>query len=304
MISVKISQELATQIEKDFINFKVENNNEYVSFFARSENVNITIYHNKKDEYKATFQGPQELEFVKLYIPDFVLEEKEERKINQESKEYLDKESQIGSDEVGFGDFFGPVVVCATYFDKSYNDIIIDYGIKDSKKLTDKKILEIVPKFIDKVDYSLLVVDNEKLNELFNSGKNLNEIKAILHNQALYNVYLKHKNALAYYVDQFCSPENYYKYNKEQKNILFNIHFETKGESKYPSVALASVIARYAFLKYMQNLNEKYNVEIPLGASSKVDEFAKKFIEDHSIDELDKIVKKKYINYKNLFKLF
>ena len=77
----------------------------------------------------------------------------------------------------------------------------------------------------------------------------------------------------------------------------------TKGESIYPSVAAASIIARYAFLLEMDALNEKYETKIPLGASSKVNEFAKEFIAHNGITEFNKIAKKNFANYKEVINI-
>ena len=48
---------------------------------------------------------------------------------------------------------------------------------------------------------------------------------------------------------------------------------------------------------------KKYGIKIPYGASNKVTEFAKKFVKKYGFDELDKIVKKNFANYKELTKL-
>lgn len=303
MITLKLTPEKKEEIIKFFEPFKVESNNEYIVFSAKYEGLTLNIFENKKGVNKAVFSGEKELDYIKVFFPDYEVQE-EKVKESKEAKKFFFEDFQIGSDEVGFGDFFGPIVVVACYYDEEIESIIKEAGIKDSKKMSDQKILEVVPKIINKVDYSLLIVENDKLNSLFAEGYNFNRIKAILHNQALYNMYLKHPYSLKYFVDKFCSEEKFYEYVKDQPNILFNITFEEKGESKFPSVALASVIARYKFLVYMQELGKKYNCEIPFGAGKKVDEFAKKFLDEHSIEELDKIVKKKFVNYGNLFKLF
>ena len=79
-----------------------------------------------------------------------------------------------------------------------------------------------------------------------------------------------------------------------------NITFKTKAESMYPSVALASMIARYCFLKEMEVLNNKYQMEFPKGAGIQADKFVQDFIKVHGIDELRKVAKLNFANYKNL----
>ena len=74
--------------------------------------------------------------------------------------------------------------------------------------------------------------------------------------------------------------------------ILKNIIFREKGEVHFPSVALASCIARYTFLQEIDFLNKKYGVKIPHGAGSGVNAFAKKFIEKFGIEEFKKITKR------------
>lgn len=49
----------------------------------------------------------------------------------------------IGCDEVGVGDYFGPLVTCACYLDNSQIEIFKKLNIKDSKKLNDEYILQI-----------------------------------------------------------------------------------------------------------------------------------------------------------------
>ena len=40
---------------------------------------------------------------------------------------------QAGSDEVGTGDYFGPVCVCASYVTQDNVDFLIKLGVRDSK---------------------------------------------------------------------------------------------------------------------------------------------------------------------------
>ena len=54
--------------------------------------------------------------------------------------------SYIGVDETGVGDYFTPVVSVACFIPKNNIDEIINLGVKDSKKLNDKKIITIAKK--------------------------------------------------------------------------------------------------------------------------------------------------------------
>ena len=67
--------------------------------------------------------------------------------------------------------------------------------------------------------------------------------------------------------------------------------FETKGESKSLAIAAASIISRYAFVKYMDHISHKMKQDIPKGASNKVDLIAAQIIDKHGIETLDLISK-------------
>ena len=57
--------------------------------------------------------------------------------------------------------------------------------------------------------------------------------------------------------------------------------FKTKAESQYLAVALASMIARYGFIKHMDLLSSQYHMTIPKGASNIVDDFAYQFVKKY-----------------------
>ena len=92
----------------------------------------------------------------------------------------------------------------------------------------------------------------------------------------------------------------YYKYIEKENPILHDIYFHTKGETYFPSVALASVIARYSFLEKMDAISKKYNVKIPFGAGGQVEKFASDFLKKFGQKELDKIVKQNFKTYKKV----
>ena len=231
---------------------------------------------------------------AKVWDPEVEIKEKKETV----KEGWLFFGDQIGSDEVGVGDFLGPMIVVAAFVKESDINKLISLGIHDSKKMTDKKILEVGPEIVKQFKFSKLTLSNEKYNEMLDKGENLNSMKAKMHNRALLNMHKEYIDVLNIFVDQFVAEKTYYKYlNDANEEQVKDITFKTKGESYFPCVALASVIARYSYLKEMERLSQKYEMEFPFGASKKVTEFAKKFLEKYGEEELYKVAKKNFANY-------
>ena len=208
----------------------------------------------------------------------------------------------IGSDEVGTGDYFGPIIVTATLVDKNTRKLLEDLKIMDSKKMTDDKIRMCAPILMDKLPYVTFTLSNPKYNDMANKGFNMNKVKAILHNRVLFELSNKGIPYHKIIVDQFTTPRSYFSYLK-QENIqdkVTKITFLTKGESKHLSVAAASVISRYLFLNEMDKLSEKYKINILKGASDKVDDVGREIVKKYGKEELYKIAK---INFKNTEKI-
>ncbi len=302
-IVFKISDNLKNKFIKFYEPFKCDTNPPYSVFQAKNYDVTITLY----ESGKVMFQG------IGADIEASIWTDAERRLNNRtidtdNKKETTKKEdnklffncSTIGSDETGCGDFFGPVVVAATFVSKENIDFLRDLGVKDSKKITDDKIIEIAPKIIDKIPYICYVLDNKTFNENF---KNINmvKLKCILHNKVLCSLIEKYKPVYKVAViDQFVNSKKYYEYLADAPKRLNNIAFYTKGESKCMAVAAASVIARYQFLKEMKKLDNIVGFHLQKGASNTVDEQIKKIITDKGEDFLINIGK---LNFKNYAKL-
>ncbi len=225
-------------------------------------------------------------------------EKKDEKELFEERKKYYYINS-IGSDEVGTGDFFGPVVVTASYVSKDNIPFLEELGVRDSKKLTDQKILEVVPKIIKKIPYETVIYTNTDYNN--HPEYNMNKVKAILHNKAILG--LMKKNNFNYdkvVIDQFCYPRNYFGYLKESSNVFRKIDFTTKAEDKCLSVACGSLISRYVFIKEMNKISKMLGAPVPKGAGIKVDEFGKEIVKKYGKDILKKTAK---LNFKNTDKI-
>lgn len=274
IVVLTLNEETYNKIKYFYADFTVENSNEYVIFMAKAEKCTITVYNT----LVAVFQGKGAEEEATIfgYNP---------------AKSWLYKTTHGGSDEVGTGDYFGPIVVVAAYVETKDIPELNACGIGDSKKLSDAFILDLVPTLIKKYKYSVLILDNPKYNQLIAKGWNMNSIKAALHNKALSNLKNKVDKIPFFVIDQFAPEATYYKYLKNEKVVIHNVEFITKGESASPAVALASMIARYTFLKKMKQLSEEIGETLPLGASIQVEQYVSNFIVKYGEETLDNCAK-------------
>ena len=298
-ITLKFSLEKYEEIKKFYEDYVTGETGDYLDFVAHYEDAIIKGYLSKKDRRKVVFSGLNaDIEAKRWDESVLLFGEETPVKEEKEKLHYVDFGEQIGSDEVGVGDFYLPMIVVASYINKHQYQRLKELGVTDSKKLSDKKIMELGPTLIKEFEYSKLTLSNEKYNEMIEKGENINSLKAKMHNRALSNLHQKYIDVIAIYVDQFVNENKYYSYLTEKDEpIVRGISFKTKGESRFPCVALASVIARYSFLLEKQKLEEKYELEFPCGAGKKADEFKKVLLNKVGQSEFDKLVKKNFKNY-------
>ncbi len=279
----------------------------YAIFQADENDTVITLY----ESGKAMFQGPSADIEASMWemiskndgnLEDFFGEE-EKKPIKEEITIPIDINS-IGSDEVGTGDYFGPIVVTSSYVSKENIPFLTELGVRDSKKLSDEKILEIVPKIIKKIPYKTLILNNKDYNFYYGKDMNMNKIKAILHNKVLYNLINENKFEYDYIVvDQFESPKSYFNHLNDTSKLVKDITFITKAEDKCLSVACSSLISRYIFIKEIDKLSDKYGLFIPKGASSYVDDIAIKLINKYGNNVLENVAKLNFSNTDRILKL-
>jgi len=302
MITIKVDEQTLKIIEQDYSGFIESRNIGYILFVIKTDKNIITAFNNKKGvTFKVTVQGDNAVSIAQKYSKSILLVSKKEKQA-KESPFYINVDQQIGSDEVGTGDLLGPMVVCAAYCDHETMKLINDYEIKDSKKLTDDKILEIVPLLLKKIHYEYKVLSNERYNDAIKKGFNMVKVKCVLHNFVLTRLHERCPYVHNIYVDQFTPKDNYYAYLAGIGNVTENIVFKEKGETYFPSVALGSCIARYYFLIEMQYLSKKYQMKFPYGAGEKVDDFSKIFIKKYGFEEFAKIAKQNFRNFEDLAK--
>jgi ribonuclease HIII len=304
LCSLAVSEETMAKMLDFYKPFSKPVNNEYVALFATYEGGVVNLYKKNKDgQYKAVFQGIGAVKEAQIWDPEAKNTAHQPELPRPFSPFHpgpvvINRYPQIGSDEVGTGDFFGPVCVCAAYVEVKDLDRLKELKITDSKQMDDSYILSIGPTLIHEFEYSQVSLQNEKFNDIHDEY-NMNAIKAKMHNRCLLNLKKKHPEAKVYQ-DQFAEAPLYFSYLKDEKEIVSDIFFKTKGELAFPSVALASVIARYSFLRKMQEMSKEYGMQFPFGAGEDVDRFAVEFVKKHGKEKLREVAKLNWANYKKI----
>lgn len=300
----KADQAKAEEVKDFYHATEIDNDaTPYEYFLTKKNGITIHAFKNKKEIYTIVFSSEDDkcTEEANFFSTDVSITEtaKTEKK---ESSDYFqnweDLHSQIGSDEVGVGDFFGPLIVTACYVDKDDIDFLQKYEINDSKKMKDPYIYSIGPTIKRRIKNYVVMVSPKKLSLLADNHFNIHKAMAKCHNFAQKGLIEKYhlSNNIITYIDQFTKEEDYRKLvgNELIENPLC---FRTKGESYYPSVAVSSVIARYTFLKEWKDMETDLGCTIPKGASAQVDKIYHELVNQKGKDKVDPYVKRFFANY-------
>lgn len=308
-IVFKVSENVQNKMKEFYKDLYRDKFPPYSIFQAQSADVIITLYESGKvmfqgvsADIEANIWKDQERHLNNRDIDKELkkIEDKKEEKKKENNLNFYNM-STIGSDEVGTGDYFGPIVVTATYVNKKDEIFLRDLGVKDSKALTDEKIIEIAKELIKKVNYKTFILTNKDFNDYTKKGYNMNKIKAILHNKVLYSIKENHMSDYdKIVVDQFVYPKKYFEHINEATNKVTDISFTPRAESKCLSVACSSIISRYIFLHEMAKLSKELNITLPKGANDIVDDIGFEIVKKYGFNKLYEVAK---INFKNTEKI-
>ena len=166
------------------------------------------------------------------------MQEKKEEDLQQ----VLNKVSEVGIDEVGRGAIFGPVFSAVVVLTEKNKSTLKRYGIKDSKKLTPKQRNLLLPKiFLLSSDYGIGQSSAREIDKLgIRLATELSMIRAIKK--------LKEQPS-ELIID---GPLSLRLWKGIQKNVI-------SGDSKFTSIASASIVAKVSRDKLMERLEKKYS---------------------------------------------
>lgn len=284
ILSFKTTEKIAKDFGTRYSQYQTKStfSNQYIYNQLIIDKISITFYKSKNNEYKCVIQGNDVDTFINKYAKD--LDYQITNLNNYELNNYKNDNNNfdnlyvIGTDEVGVGDYFGGIVVCAAYVGPKLTKLLKSWGVDDSKKISDNKILSIAKKIIAIVPYEKIYISNQQYNQLINKFNNSHIVKTIGHFQVISQLQQKMTHEQwpldNIVIDKFASESAIKKYLN--KINVHNYNFEKiklieHAESQVMAVACASILARYFFLVEIKKMSEKYldSGLLPLGAWNK-----------------------------------
>jgi ribonuclease HIII len=259
----------------------------YTLFYAQKNKLTLAVYEKGP---KVVIQGKDTQEFVQFTLEPEVLGE---AKLGYEEIHNPERFSpHFGVDESGKGDFFGPLVIAGVYVDAGIARRFMEMGVQDSKNIkSDKKIRDLAtairntPGAVNKV----LQIGPAKYNQLVEKFGNLNRLLAWGHARVIEDLLDLRADCPRALSDQFARPQLIERALMEKgKGIV--LEQRTKAESD-PAVAGASILAREAFIDWMDKNGRRFGKAFLRGASAEVKKMATELKNAHGAEILREIAK-------------
>ncbi len=248
---------------------------EYTLLFAQKNKLSVAVYEKGP---KVLVQGRDVEDFVQFELEPKILGE---AKLGYEEVHLPEMfEPHFGVDESGKGDFFGPLVIAGVYVDREIARKLLDAGVQDSKRIGSDARIGALAQIIRKTANGLVetvLIGPQKYNDLYQKFGNLNKLLGWGHARVIENLLAKNPDCPRALSDQFADAR------VVQQSLLrhgrkIDIEQRTKAESDI-AVAAASILAREAFVSWLERRGKELGLRLERGASANVKETAKKLVE-------------------------
>ena len=248
---------------------------QYTLFFAQKNSLSVAVYEKGP---KVLVQGKGAEEFVQFELEPKILGEAKLGYDEVHSPEMF--EAHFGVDESGKGDFFGPLVVAGVYVDRGIARKLIDAGVQDSKRIGSDARIRVLAETIRKRTAGLIetvLIGPERYNELYQKFGNLNKLLGWGHARVIENLLPKKSDCPRALSDQFADAR-VIEQSLLRHGRKIEIEQRTKAESDI-AVAAASILAREAFINWLERRGKELGLRLERGVSANVKEAAKKLVE-------------------------
>ncbi len=259
----------------------------YTIFFAQKNKLSVAVYEKGP---KILVQGKGVQEFVQFELEPKIFGEARLGYEEVHSPEMF--EPHFGVDESGKGDFFGPLVIAGVYVDRGIARKLLESGVQDSKRITSDARIRALAEEIRRAAGTLtevIVIGPKKYNELYAKFGNLNRLLGWGHARVIENLLAKKPDCPRALSDQFANPRVIQNSLLEQGRTI-KLEQRTKAESDL-AVAAASILAREAFVDWLEKRGRSLQMRLGRGVSGGVKETAQALVEAQGAGILREVAK-------------
>jgi len=261
---------------------------QYTLFFAQKNKLSVAVYEKGP---KVLVQGRDVEEFVQFELEPKILGEAKLGYEEVHSPEMF--EPHFGVDESGKGDFFGPLVIAGVYVDRGIGRKLLDAGVVDSKRIGSDTRIRALADTIRKSSQGLVetvLIGPAKYNELYEKFGNLNKLLGWGHARVIENLLAKKPACQRSLSDQFADAR-VISASLLRHGRKITIEQRPRAESDI-AVAAASILAREAFIDWLERKGKELGLRLERGVSSSIKENARKLVEmngPHALREVAKV---------------
>src|SRR6059036_830674 len=260
---------------------------QWTIFFAQKNKLSVAV--DEKGP-KVLVQGRGVEEFVQFELEPKILGEAKLGYEEVHSPEIF--EPHIGVDESGKGDFFGPLVIAGAYVDRGIARKLLDAGVVDSKRIGSDARIRALADTIRKSSLGLVeivLIGPAKYNELYDKFGNLNRLLGWGHARVIENLLAKKPDCPRSLSDQFADARVITaSLLKHVRKIA--IEQRPRAESDI-AVAAASILAREAFINWLERKGKELGLRLERGVSPAVKAAAGRLVEGKGPEILREVAK-------------
>jgi ribonuclease HIII len=260
---------------------------QYALFFAQKNKLTVAVYEKGP---KVLVQGKGAEEFVQFELEPKIFGE---AKLGYEEV-YSPRmfEPHFGIDESGKGDFFGPLVIAGVYVDRGIARAFLNAGVQDSKRIgSDARIRALAKIILGAANpiVDVVLIGPARYNELYEKFGNLNKLLGWGHARVIENLLAKKPDCPRALSDQFADARVIERSLMQQGRII-DIEQRTKAESDV-AVAGASILAREAFVAWLDRQGKTLGLQLGRGVSAEVKATAEKLAAEKGPEILRQLAK-------------
>jgi ribonuclease HIII len=259
----------------------------YTVFFARKDKLSVAVYEKGP---KVLLQGKGIEEFVQFELEPKIFGEARLGYEEVHSPEMF--EPHFGVDESGKGDFFGPLVIAGAYVNREIARKFLDEGIQDSKRIGSDTKIRALAKMIRRTPAAVMeviLIGPERYNQLYAKFGNLNSLLGWGHARVIENLLRTQPDCPRALSDKFADARVIEK-SMLQHGRAIRLDQRTKAESDV-AVAAASILAREAFIDWLERRGKALGLHLGRGVSAEVKQAARQIVEKKGPAVLQEIAK-------------